>query len=697
MKRVAHTILFFGSALILVLTFFSNSAKGQWQACGGPSGSGVWGLASDSTNLYAITWQGFYYSSNNGASWSVVPANGIPGGNGSEMAVEGNKLYVVSSNVLYASIDQGANFSNLNNGYTLPGITCIAANGNNLYLGTGTGVEVSTNNGLIWTLQNTGFVNANVKDILLSGSVILAATPGGVYSSSNNGTNWTLTSLQNNITSLTTDGINIYATGDGVYVSANNGSSWTASTTGLPADFMGTDITTANGNGFTCDPYYGVYETPLSNINWTLSNTGLVSTNVKFLTSLGTEVYCGGYVGIRKSINNASYWTPVNLGLYTLITTSMAVDSPAVYAGTAYAGFFRSDDFGTSWIPIDSGLPQNGGYGPLTARNNKVLAVVETNDSWYSDYSLYYSPNGGAYWSQVFAPIQFMEFNAVAIKGNVFFAGTSDSGVYVSHDFGATWVRMNYGLPGSNIVSFAASDTVIYVAVNNSGVFRSFDDGATWNILNTGLNSVNCTQLAGTATDVYVATGGEIYRSNNSSNSWTYCYGPIQPGNYITEDLHWVGAQNNTVFAVPFYYGGLLIPKFTAHSFDAGLTWSLDTLSFVPETIYCVLPDADYAFMGTGDESVWCYNTMALGIDEANSKSFLRIYPNPSSGIFNVEWNENETGVLMVRNVIGEIVYSAELQNKNRFVIDLRSLIKGIYLCTLKSVNNISSYKIILK
>ncbi len=587
-------VLLFQGSLLIFCSLLDQSTMAQWQPCGGPSGSGAFRLASDSSDIYACTWQGFYLSSNNGGSWTSPAAIGLPGPFGiAAMRVSGNKLYAdvpnsYTTSLLYVSTDQATNFTDLSNGYTFPIVNCVTVSGNNIYLGTITGVEVSTNYGSIWTLQNTGFINANVKDILVSGTTILAATPGGVYKSTNNGANWSLTSLQSNIVSFATDGSNIYAAGTGMFVSSDNGATCSLADTGLPTDFVATQIIIANGNAFTCDASYGAFVTPLSIINWSVSNAGLLNTYVKCLTSLGNDIYCGNRTGISRSVNNGSYWTAVNTGLNTLNVYSMVVDSPALYVVTDIAGVFRSDDFAATWLPIDSGFPQNSAFlqnsftGTLAAHNNKVLTVASA--------AIYLSSNSGASWSEVFSPIVNMQFNALAIKGNVLFAGTNDSGVYVSHDLGATWARMNYGLPGSNITLFTVSDTVIYAVVYDAGVFRSFDDGVTWNIFNVGLGSLDCSQLSGTLTDVYAVAGGKIYKSNNSAPSWTYLYGPIPTPNYGngTQDLSWIGAENNNVFAAPFYNCGCPDPKFVAHSNDAGITWSLDTLTD-PDTIYSIL------------------------------------------------------------------------------------------------------------
>src|SRR5207247_5439881 len=124
---------------------------------------------------------------------------------------------------------------------------------------------------------------------------------------------------------------------------------WTSAGAGIPGDFFASDIVVNNGYAFVCNSYYsnyGVYSTLLSYINWQPSNLGLFNTNISHLAYQGSDIFCGGYTGIFRSINNAAFWTPANYGLITVNIYALAVDSPTVYASTDYSGIFRSDDFG---------------------------------------------------------------------------------------------------------------------------------------------------------------------------------------------------------------------------------------------------------------------------------------------------------------------------------------------------------------
>ena len=99
-------------------------------------------------------------------------------------------------------------------------------------------------------------------------------------------------------------------------------------------------------------------------------------------------------------------------------------------------------------------------------------------------------------------------------------------------------------------------------------------------------------------------------------------------------------------------------------------------------------------------EDIWVYvDTCATGID-SEILSNISIYPNPSSGMFTIEFKrvtEKNSNISIV-NSIGNIVFSEELiigeSSKN---IDLSEFSKGIYLIELQTELGFYKKKIILQ
>lgn len=77
--------------------------------------------------------------------------------------------------------------------------------------------------------------------------------------------------------------------------------------------------------------------------------------------------------------------------------------------------------------------------------------------------------------------------------------------------------------------------------------------------------------------------------------------------------------------------------------------------------------------------------TVCTGINEAN-KDAVSVYPNPSNGLFTVNFNSSVKGMIEVYNVIGEVVYTAPV-NGTTSSVDLSALTAGVYSLKVSSEN----------
>ena len=80
-------------------------------------------------------------------------------------------------------------------------------------------------------------------------------------------------------------------------------------------------------------------------------------------------------------------------------------------------------------------------------------------------------------------------------------------------------------------------------------------------------------------------------------------------------------------------------------------------------------------------------------VDEYN-KSF-NIYPNPTTGLLNIDGDFNEETSVRIFNNIGQVVLS--LETFNDFTIDLSDLQKGLYFVKLSSVSKSTTHSIIVE
>jgi hypothetical protein len=116
-------------------------------------------------------------------------------------------------------------------------------------------------------------------------------------------------------------------------------------------------------------------------------------------------------------------------------------------------------------------------------------------------------------------------------------------------------------------------------------------------------------------------------------------------------------------------------------------------------TYYCDVSGCIDPQNGTGIYSSIeeCQENCIVSIIENNLN--LKVYPNPSFNIFNIEFNSDSKTEISVTNILGEQVYNEFTNTVGEFntQIDLSDYSKGIYNLTIKTSNKISNHKLILQ
>jgi photosystem II stability/assembly factor-like uncharacterized protein len=264
----------------------------------------------------------------------------------------------------------------------------------------------------------------------------------------------------------------------------------------------------------------------------------------------------GQYIGhIYKSQNGGASWVlqdtdiPLEVGTYINGVFALAIDlaTPStVYAGTNYAGAFRSTDGGAHWAPINSGLPPWPGWPnhwktvqALAAdphHAHRLGAMIQggyytfENDQWQKVCQDACDSDGGSYLS--FHPTD---------PSTLYSAGDSFK---ISTNGGITWTQ-RLGWPDSGHVTSIAfhpsTPDTIYAATDVlfdyvGGVYTSTDQGKTWSEASQGITAQ---RIYGVAIDpqnsnnIYAGTGdGFFYRSQDGGVTWSRGYYTINPYPY---------------------------------------------------------------------------------------------------------------------------------------------------------------------
>ena len=93
-------------------------------------------------------------------------------------------------------------------------------------------------------------------------------------------------------------------------------------------------------------------------------------------------------------------------------------------------------------------------------------------------------------------------------------------------------------------------------------------------------------------------------------------------------------------------------------------------------------------------------NSVNTGIDEANiSEEMINVYPNPSSGMFNLDVNGqiNSSISVIVKNITGKTILKKSFENSLANKIDLTGNSAGIYFLQIKINNKFINTQVVIK
>jgi hypothetical protein len=245
-------------------------------------------------------------------------------------------------------------------------------------------------------------------------------------------------------------------------------------------------------------------------------------------TLKGDSLFTGTFYGGIKRFDLSSAEVPVS-DVNDLQVQALANTDTALLAGTEAQGFMVSDDFGSTWIQQNNGLPTDTVYDP-----------------W----------GGGVYY--------ITNATALNVTGGFIFCGT-DHGIYRRAGNSGNWIEMNNGLPSLPVTMIEAIDDTLYTAINSS-LFRSTDFGEHWDLVYTGPFRV--TGVIRRSTDLFLASAGTgIHRSADNGMTWTpvssgltdlsvttlamvdttLVCGTSRDGFFILQDTHWVANNQGLI------------------------------------------------------------------------------------------------------------------------------------------------------
>lgn len=353
---------------------------------------------------------------------------------------------------------------------------------------------------------------------------------------------------------------------------------------------------------------------------------------------------------------------------------------------------------------------------------------------------LYKSINGGISWDSISFTGTIIDVEFInPDTGFVLYYASPMHPLAITTDGGNTWsetVMTSIG-PFENLQRMKFTNFVTGHFVNNNAeILRTVDQGAT--ITNHSLGTyAYINDVEQLKSDTIIMTGadgtfnymGALIRSNDGGMNWvTYIHDSLYStytGSHFINGMHgyivyqqgWMGINSRVGITMN---GGLSIVTIATDTVNThqdifmknqlegyvttvtgtnsgmilkttdGASWTSDFTTTYPVRKFFNSGDMLY---GIGDGGTIIKKNITIGIDENELELNGKIYPNPTNGLLNMNFNESVE--INIFDVSGRNIFSKTVNSPQ--TLDLNTLTNGIYLARIVAGNKIGSVKIVLE
>jgi photosystem II stability/assembly factor-like uncharacterized protein len=488
-----------------------------------PVGYSVVNLAidpSDSQIIFAIGNEGFSNSIvaatfDGGATWENRTGNLPVGKPLNYLAISDQNVFIAGGQLfggqvvgVYKTVNYGQSWQNISTGFpnkVSNAILIDPVNSDKMYVASeGDGIYFTTDGGSNWTYSTSGAGNTGAARCLVfepgNTNVIYAGFLSlGVCKSPDASQSWELanhgiaTLLTNDIEVDPNDPLKILVgfeaeNSGGCYLSNDGGDSWQL-VEGLPGTRFSKVCIGIDGalfawsNGPSSVAQEGLYKSVDGGTNWDNMGPnigGLFETEIFALDVSESDpnlIFIGGNnfgvngweSVVHRSVDGGEIWENVYVGPEFDSFKYLFVDpnsgNQVVYGAFAtqndHAGFIKSNDSGSNWIDINTGIPGTNKWSGSIVCDPLNSDILYGGIGGYGDLNgtVYKSVDGGSSWLPT--PLSLDFYSKISdilispLNSEVVYAASTQNGVYISTDAGLSWESSNDSLVAGNITAFS--------------------------------------------------------------------------------------------------------------------------------------------------------------------------------------------------------------------------------------------------
>lgn len=306
-----------------------------------------------------------------------------------------------------------------------------------------------------------------------------------------------------------------------------------------------------------------------------------------------------------------------------------------------------------------------------------------------------------------------------------------ETNIFKTVDGGESWTLiLNSNLPDITDISCINQD-IIYVSFEDGSLKKSIDGGVNFLPINNDIGLVNIqfiTENVGYATD-----GINVLKTINGGINWVEKFHVEQPTfesaifYFINENTGFVKWQNDlfrtTDGGDTYTYldsvDSLMLRLFAPSEkiiWGMSVEVPLNTTSILTmrgeimdngsfekvegwpqfRSMHFINPTLGYGVSSGG--VIYKNTTGLLHLETAKAESKIKIFPNPTSDLLNIDFGKNSApDEITIFNCLGSIVFKRRCNKEKNVQLDIKSFPKGVYIVEIKAETEYYRNKIIIK